>query len=127
MDLHTMDSEFRSKISSLYVTPDTIILILKYAMEAVEATSLTGMQKKAKVIELVKRAIIDTPIDVDAKRSLLQMITDGIVSHTIDVIVSASRGELNLNSAAAASGIVCNNLAPHFSKCITSLCSKNRS
>eukprot|EP00966_Prymnesium_polylepis_P334929 7390279-Prymnesium_polylepis.2 len=105
-------------MASLTITPDTIITVLQYAMEAVEITTLTGDEKKTAVMEIVKKAVIDAPMDTDVENILLEMIEDGIVSHIIDIIVSASRGELNLKRVASASQVVCTNIVPHLGTCI---------
>lgn len=94
-------------------------------MEAVEVTTLSGEEKKKAVIEIVEKAVVDTPMDDHIEKILLEMIEDGIVSHTIDIIVSASRGNLNLNGVAGASQVVCTNLVPHIGTCLTWCFSKS--
>jgi len=118
-DIETARKNFEFKIASLTITPDTMITVLQYAMEAVEVTTLTGNEKKTAVMDIVKKAVVDAPMDSDIKTILLEMIEDGIVSHTIDIIISASRGNLNLNSVAGASQVVCTNLTPHIGWCIS--------
>ena len=101
------------KLGDMSITPDSIILVLQYAMEIVELTTLTGPEKKAAVIELVRSAVVDTPMDDHIESILLEMIDDGIISHTIDIIVSAARGQLHLNAVMSASTIACSSISPH--------------
>lgn len=118
-DIETARKAFEFKIASLTITPDTIVTVLQYAMEAVEVTTLTGQEKKKAVIDIVRKAVVDAPIDDHIEKIILEMIDDGIVSHTIDIIVSASRGNLNLKGMASASQVVCTNLVPHLGWCLT--------
>ena len=111
--------DFKFKIGNISITPDSIIMILQYAMEIVELTTLSGPEKKAAVIELVRDAVVDAPMDDHVESILLEMIDDGILSHTINVIVSATRGELHLNGVMNASKIACFSLAPHLTKCFS--------
>ena len=119
-DIESIRTDFNFKISSLTISPDTIILVLQYAMEAVEASTLSGTEKKQAVMDLVKKAVTDAPIDNHVETVLLEMIDDGIISHTIDIIVSASRKELNLNSVGHASQILCSQFVPHLWNCFKS-------
>jgi hypothetical protein len=118
-DIETAIKAFKFKITSLTITPDTIMTVLQYAMEAVEVTMLTGAEKKKAVIDIVRKAVVDAPMEDHIENILIEMIDDGIVSHTIDIIVSASRGNLNLNGMAKASQVVCTNLVPHLGTCLT--------
>jgi hypothetical protein len=88
-------------------------------MEAVEVTTLKGDEKKKAAMDIVRKAVVDAPMEDHIENILLEMIDDGIVSHTIDIIVSASRGNVNLNGMANASQVVCKKLVPHLGTCLT--------
>jgi hypothetical protein len=120
ISLETVQTEFQNRISLVTVSPESIILILQYAMETVEVTTLKGEEKKDAVVDLVRKAVVDAPIESRVESILLEMIDDGIIKHTIDIVVSASRGKLNLNGVTSAGHIVCSNIGPHLGKCITS-------
>lgn len=90
-------------------------------MEVVEITAMTGDEKKTAVIELVRRAVTDAPISDGTEGILLEMIDDGIVSHMIDAIVSASRGKFHLNALTSTGRIVATNCAPRLSSCLRCL------
>ena len=117
--IETARKDFEFKITSLTITPDTIVTVLQYAMEAVEVTTLTGAEKKKAVMDIVRKAVVDAPMEDHMEKILIEMIDDGIVSHTIDIIVSASRGNVNLNGMANASQIVCTNILPHLGTCLS--------
>lgn len=110
--------DFALKLGNMSVTPDSIILVLKYAMEIIEVTTLSGPDKKSAVIQLVERAVIDARMDEHVETILLEMINYGILSHTIDIVVSATRGELHLNGVMGASQIACSSLVTHCLPCI---------
>ena len=118
-EIETAKKTFEFNIASLTITPNTIVTVLQYAMEAVEVTTLNGEEKKKAVIFIVRKAVVDAPMDYHVENILLEMIDDGIVSHTIDIIVSASRGNLNLKGVANASQVVCTNMVPHLGHCLT--------
>lgn len=105
--------DFIFKLGNMSITPESIILVLQYAMEIVELTTLTGPEKKTAVMDLVRSAVVDAPMDDHIEKILIEMIDDGILSHTIDIIVSAARGELHLNAVVNASKIACSSIAPH--------------
>ena len=119
MDLETVKKEFRIKIASLTIDTNTIMMVLQYAMEAVEVTTLSGHEKKEAVVDMIERAVFDAPMPTEVRNILLEMVNDGIISHTIDIIISASRGKLNVNSISGASQVVCTNIFPHLIHCIT--------
>lgn len=106
---------FRKKVSTLSVSPDTIILILQYAMECVEITTLRGEEKRISVVKLVRDLCVDVVIDEQQQKVLLDMIDNGIVSHVIDVVVAASRGKLHLNALTNTGKVACG--AGAFSLC----------
>ena len=110
--------DFMLKVGNMIITPNSIILVLQYAMEIVELTTLTGPEKKSAVIELVRNAVVDAPMDDHVESILLEMIDDGILSHTIDIIVSAARGHLHLNGVMNVSKIACSSIAPCLTKCV---------
>ena len=118
-ELENVQASFRSKVSHLQVAPETIIIILQFAMEAVEASMLHGLEKKNAVVILIRRIVIDAPIDDHIETLLLEMIDDGIVGHIIDITVAASKGKLHLNASLEAGKIAAVNLASILSGCFT--------
>ena len=68
-------------------------------MEIVEASALKGEQQKELVQKIVRKVIIEAPISDDKEKILLCMIDEGIVGDVIDLVVSATKGEININVA----------------------------
>ena len=91
--------EMNIKIASVEITPDSIMSLVRYAMEVVELSLLKGTQQKEMVIRLIRRVIIDAPISDERELLCLQMLNAGVIGNAIDIIVSATRGELQLNNA----------------------------
>jgi hypothetical protein len=90
----------KEKIAGIEVNAETIISVLKFAMEIVETTTLKGKAQNEMVNKLVKQVVKEAPIADDKEKLLLDMIDNGILTQTIDLVVDASKGEVNVNSAA---------------------------
>ena len=73
--------------------------IVKVAMEVVEVSEVKGSEQKVLVNKLVSKLVIDAPISDAKEKLLLDILDEGIVDEVIDLVVSASKGELNLNAA----------------------------
>ena len=86
---------------NLEITPETITTVIQLAMEIVEASNLKGKAQKKLVTKIVKKVVEDAPISDEKEKLILDMIEFGVVGNVIDLVVSASKGELNINSAVA--------------------------
>lgn len=84
---------------NIEVTPKNITSIIKLGMEIAEASELKGRSQTTLVTKIVRKVINDAPISADQQQSLLAMIDNGIVADVITLVVSASKGELNINVA----------------------------
>lgn len=83
----------------LEVNAQNIMLILKITMEIIEFTQLKGTKQRSLAVRLIRQVVIEAPISDDKEKLLLDMIDNGIVDNTIDLVVSATHGELNVNAA----------------------------
>ena len=99
--------ELKKKITKLDITPQTIIKILQYSMEIVELSEAKGDEQKKLVEKLVKQVIIDAPISDLKEKLLLDMIEEGILGDMASLVVSATKGELNINAMAEVAGVCC--------------------
>ena len=93
--------KLKIKISelNLEITPDSITTVIKLAMEVVEASKLKGEAQKKLVTKIVRKVVVDAPIADEKEKLLLDMIDQGIVGNVIELVVSASKGEIDINSA----------------------------
>jgi hypothetical protein len=93
-------SELREKVEGIEINADTIIEILKYAMEVVELSKAKGKAQRDLAIKLVRKLIVDAPIADEKEKLLLDLIDNGILANTVELVVDASKGEVDVNSAA---------------------------
>lgn len=92
-------AKLKTKVDSmgLVINSKNITLVIKLAMEIVEASALKGEEQKKLVEKIIRKIVVEAPISDDKETLLLNMIDEGIVGDVIDLIVSASNGELNIN------------------------------
>ena len=87
------------KIGKLEINTQTVIAILKMAMEVVEATQLKGKAQKELCIKLVKDIVIAAPLTGPQETLILNMIDSGGLNNTIDLVIDATQGKLDINAA----------------------------
>lgn len=86
-------------IGTTEINAKNIMYVVKIAMEVVETTKVKGSAQKVLVNKLVGKLVVDAPISDTKEKLLLDILDEGIVDEVIDLVVSASKGELNLNAA----------------------------
>ena len=92
--------ELKQKFGETKITAETIHLVLKETIELVEDYSCPGSEKKEHVVTIVKALVIDLVEDVEEKRIILEIIEKKILENTIDLIIQATKGKLNINNNA---------------------------
>ena len=85
------------KLHNVEVTVENFMKIVRFAMEVVELSELKGEEQKNMAIRLVRQVIVDAPISDDKEKLLLDMIDQGVLGNTVDLVVDASKGNLNIN------------------------------
>ena len=91
----------KERVGEIEVNADTIITVLRFAMEVVETTQLKGTAQKRLATRLVRQVVVDAPISDSKEKLLLDMIDAGVLGNTIELVVDATRGELDINAAIA--------------------------
>ena len=86
------------KERNIEVSSKTITQIVKIAMEIVEATKLKGKEQKVLVERIVRKIVTDAPLEESKKSIVISMLDEGIVGDVIDLVVSATKGELDINT-----------------------------
>ena len=86
------------KERNIEVSSKTITQIVKIAMEIVEATKLKGKEQKVLVERIVRKIVNDSPLEESKKSIVISMLDEGIVGDVIDLVVSATKGELDINT-----------------------------
>ncbi len=94
--LRKLNGELASR--DIVITSKTITTVIQISMEIVEATALKGEEQKKLVEKLVTKSVKDAPITEEKRKLLLSMIDEGIVGDVIDLVVSATKGELDVNA-----------------------------
>ena len=100
--------QLKGRIKDVEITPQTIITVLRVAMETVEFTQLKGEAQRGLAVRLVRRAVEDAPVSDDKEKLLLDMIDNGILDNTIDLVVAATQGQIDVNTAIACATACCN-------------------
>ena len=66
-------------------------------MEIVEVTNLKGVEQKL-VEKLVRKVVKDAPIADEKEKLLLDIIDEGVAGDVVDLVVSATKGEIDVNA-----------------------------
>ena len=74
----------KEKVGNMEINAQTVITVLRFAMEVVEATQLKGEAQKELAIKLVRQIVVEAPISDDKEKLLLDMIDAGILSDTVE-------------------------------------------
>lgn len=99
MLFQTLEDKLVEKINVFKLdTTKDLMKIVEHAMELVELTPIKGIQQKDFVIDLVKDVIKKTNLNDDEKDMVNLIFDSGAISQTIDLIIQATKGELNINS-----------------------------
>lgn len=94
----------KEKVKDIGVKPSTLTTIIRFTMEAVENTPTKGSEQKDYALRLIKDLIDDFDandvdnIESDGVAFLRSALDNGSIGDTIDIIVQASRGELDVNT-----------------------------
>ena len=94
--LQKLNETLRSR--NIEITSKTITTVIKICMEIAEATKLKGNEQKVLVERLIKKVVKDAPISDEKEKLLLDMVGEGVVGDVIDLVVSATKGELDVNA-----------------------------
>ena len=89
------------------VTVTTVIYIVKLTIEVLEESKVKGSDKKTIATKVIRKIIVDAPISDEKEKLCLDMIDEGIVENIIDLVVSASKGELNINAIGGTATACC--------------------
>ena len=89
--------KFHQKIEGIEINAETIMTLLRYAMELVELSEIKGPQQKEMALKLLTLAIEDSCLDASHKETYLNMVKNGVMATTVDIIVDATKGKLAVN------------------------------
>lgn len=92
-------NQLKTRIGLTEINAQSFILVVKYAMEIVEMIDMKGTEQREFAIRLIRRVIYDSNLNDDDEALCLDMLNSGAVGQTIDLVVDATNGQLNVNSA----------------------------
>jgi hypothetical protein len=107
MDFDNCMKALKIKLEDIEITVGNFMIIVRFAMEVVEVTQLKGEEQKELAIRLIRKVVVDAPIDDDKEKLLLDMIDIGVLGGTIDLVVDASKGNININTVAKVTSGCC--------------------
>ena len=83
---------------NITISVNTITFVIRIAMEIAEATQLKGKEQKTLVEGIVRKIVVRSTIEEDKKQLVIAMLDEGVVGDVIDLVVVATKGELNINN-----------------------------
>ena len=107
--------ELEKKAKEVGIKSETLTVLLRFTMEAIEDTPIKGEAQKEYAVKLLK-ALVQSQAEDPEKTILLGIIDSGILEGTIDLVVSATNGELNVNQVGEAVTTCCFNFLSKRSK-----------
>lgn len=88
----------KNAVKNTNVLPSTLTDILRYAMEVVELSNVKGSKRRELAIMLVRKVIDGQESLSDKDKQLcLDIVDSGVLSNTVDLVIDASKGKLDLN------------------------------
>ena len=97
-DLMTQIMEYvKSMLQDVGIKPSTLPKVIGYVMEAIETTPMKGKEQKDFCLKVID-GLIQELHDSDEKKILQDISSSGGIEGTIELVVSASKGELNINN-----------------------------
>lgn len=88
------------------ISPSTLSLVIKYTMEAIEKTPTKGPAQMDFALRVIGDLIGELP-NSDEKAFLGQTLDNGGIKNTIELVVQATRGEINVNQVAEVAAKSC--------------------
>lgn len=96
-DFESCLEQLKDRSKNIEINAQTIMIVVKYAMEIIELTELKGTEQKEMAIKLVKKLVEDFNLNENVKKVINEIIESGALSVTIDLIIDASKGNLKIN------------------------------
>lgn len=88
---------FKLSVEGFAISTDTIIEILKVAMELIEGFTLAGPDKKSWVLDALDRLVRESDDLSEETKVNVRFVIQNILPTAIDLIVLATKGQLMIN------------------------------
>lgn len=89
--------KLEKRIAPLKLSPATLVSIIQSCIELVELSKKKGPEKKVLVVLMIETLIDDSELSNEDYNFMKELVKNGTLSDTIDLVISASRGKLGLN------------------------------
>ena len=83
-----------------------LVPILRIVMETIETKNLTGPRQKEFAKSVLKNVIETSSLDEDQKQACLELMNNGVIENTIQLVSDATKGQLNINKQAVKRSII---------------------
>lgn len=80
-----------------YNNDSDIFKYLKIIIESVEKENIKGKEKKEMSLRILRGIIDESELDESKKVYAISLIDNGVISNSIDIIISAASGDLEIN------------------------------
>lgn len=107
----------KERLGDMELTPASMTKALRVAMEIIEELPVKGIAQKELAIDLLRQLVKDSTLDEGQKKLCFDVIDSGLLSNTIDLVVSATKGELNVNRAVEMAAHVADAASTHVPCC----------
>jgi hypothetical protein len=95
-DFDKLKQQVLSKVKYIGISKNTLHLFIQVVIETVENSGVKGDTKKELAIHIM-RDLVELMPHSSEKEFILELIHNGTISNMIDLVVLASRGEVNIN------------------------------
>ena len=85
--------------AGITISPSSVMQVLRIAMEAVEGAPIKGEKQKDLAIKIVMEIAQGANLPEEHMFLIKSLVDGGLVSDTIDIIIDATRGKLDINKA----------------------------
>lgn len=97
-DFDTCMKMLKVKLQDVEVNVENFMTILRFSMEVVEVTQLKGEEQKELALKLVRAVVVEAPITDEKEKLMLDMIDQGVLGNTVDLVVDATKGNIDINN-----------------------------
>jgi hypothetical protein len=94
----TFSNKINEKMKEVGIKPSTLHILIKYLIEEIETMPVKGVLQKQLALRLINELINNLSDDNPDKQILRSLYDSESISNTIELVVSASKGQININT-----------------------------
>ena len=85
--------------AGIALSPSTVMQVLRIAMEAVEGSPIKGEDQKELAVKIILELAENADLPDEHKFLIKSIAEGGLINDTIDLVIEATKGELDINKA----------------------------